>query len=72
MSVCDCGLPEGQCRKGDLERCPEWDADDYDPDEEDDPGAECGRWDQNAKGGMSRYCRLAGTEFCDWECPHNR
>lgn len=39
--------------------------------EEYDPGEECGRWDQNAKGGMSPYCRLAGTEFCDWECPYS-
>ncbi len=40
-------------------------------DDEDDCEAECGRWDQNAKGGMLPYynCRLAGTEFCDWECP---
>jgi hypothetical protein len=44
--------------------------DDYDHDDY-DPGEECGRWDQNAKGGMLPYywCRLAGTEFCDWECP---
>lgn len=51
----------------------------YEPDEEEpeekyDPGEECGRWDQNAKGGMHPVglCRLAGTEWCDWECPHNR
>lgn len=45
-------------------------------DEEDeyDPGEECGRWDQNAKGGMNPVglCRLAGTEWCDWECPYSR
>lgn len=37
---------------------------------EEDLEAECGRWDQNAKGGLLPYywCRLAGTEFCDWEC----
>ena len=29
----------------------------------------CGRWDN---GGLTRSCRLAGTEHCDWECPHNR
>ena len=46
----------------------------FDDDEEGyDPGDDCGRWDQNAKGGMLSYysCRLAGTEFCDWECPHS-
>ena len=52
------------------------DFDDFDeidePEEEYDPGEDCGRWDQNAKGGMSPYCRLAGTEFCDWECPYSR
>ena len=39
-----------------------------------DPGEECGRWDQNAKGGMHPVglCRLAGTEWCDWECPYSR
>jgi hypothetical protein len=45
----------------------------FDDDEGDDydPGDDCGRWEQNAKGGMLPYywCRLAGTEFCDWECP---
>jgi hypothetical protein len=36
--------------------------------------AECGRWDQNAQGGMHPVglCRLAGTEWCDWECPYSR
>jgi hypothetical protein len=31
----------------------------------------CGRWDQRAKGGLLPlyYCRLAGTEQCDFECP---
>lgn len=56
---------------------PEFDyADDLEEVEEDDydPGEDCGRWDQNAKGGMLPYywCRLAGTEFCDWECPFAR
>lgn len=47
--------------------------DEYDPDDY-DPGEECGRWDQGAKGGMLPYyyCRQAGTEFCDWECPYSR
>lgn len=30
---------------------------------------DCGRWDQNAPGGLTKHCRLAGTEWCDWECP---
>jgi len=34
-----------------------------------DDESECGRWDQNAPGGLSHQCRLAGTEWCDWECP---
>lgn len=29
----------------------------------------CGRW---MNGRLSRSCRLAGTEQCDWDCPHNR
>lgn len=52
------------------------DGEDYDPmedalDEEDeyDPGADCGRWD-NAR--LGKYCVLAGTEFCDFECPYSR
>jgi hypothetical protein len=45
---------------------------DDDHEEDDDKEADCGRWDQNAPGGLSRQCRLAGTEWCDWECPLNR
>lgn len=30
-----------------------------------DAGDECGRWDN---GPLTQQCRLAGTEFCDWEC----
>ena len=50
------------------DECYEREEDEY------DPGEDCGRWDQNAKGGMLPYywCRLAGTEFCDWECPFSR
>lgn len=45
---------------------------DYDPDDDfdaddEDPGAECGRW---SNGKLGRSCSLAGTEFCDWECPY--
>ena len=35
--------------------------------DEDDPGDECGRWDN---GRLGRNCLLAGTEFCDFECPY--
>ncbi len=41
--------------------------DDYD-DEPDDPGEECGRW---INGALGQQCRLAGSEFCDWECPYS-
>jgi hypothetical protein len=44
--------------------------DDFDDagDEDDfDPGEECGRW---LNGNLDRWCRLAGTEFCDFECPY--
>ncbi len=33
---------------------------------EDNPGDECGRW---SNGRLTRSCALAGTEFCDFECP---
>ena len=55
---------------------PQWeiDEDDFtaaDDDDGYDPGEECGRW---INGRLGRYydCRLAGTEFCDWECPYAR
>lgn len=38
----------------------------YDPDDE-DPGADCGRW---SNGRLTSSCSLAGTEFCDFECPY--
>jgi hypothetical protein len=37
-----------------------------DDDEDDDLSAECGRWNN---GRLTRQCRLAGTEWCDWDCP---
>lgn len=47
------------------------DWDDIEVDEDDfDPGEECGRWGSDGKPGLGRYCTLAGTEFCDWECPY--
>lgn len=30
-------------------------------------GDECGRWDN---GRLVRHCALAGTEFCDFDCPY--
>lgn len=39
--------------------------DDLDEDD-DDLGYECGRWNN---GRLTKQCRLAGTEWCDWECP---
>jgi len=38
-------------------------------DEEEDREADCGRWDN---GRLMKQCRLAGTEWCDWECPLSR
>lgn len=35
-------------------------------DDEEDDGDECGRWNN---GRLTRQCRLAGTEWCDWSCP---
>lgn len=46
--------------------------DDFDQDEpieDEDPGDECGRWINGQLGGL---CTLAGTEFCDWDCPYSR
>lgn len=32
-----------------------------------DAGEECGRW---TNGRLTPYCRKAGSEECDWECPY--
>jgi hypothetical protein len=37
-----------------------------DDEDEEDREADCGRWNN---GKLMRSCRLAGTEWCDWECP---
>ncbi|HHV70012.1 MAG TPA: hypothetical protein GXX48_20615 [Ochrobactrum intermedium] len=46
---------------------------DYEPgddfSDELDTGDACGRW---TNGKLGEHCTLAGTEFCDWQCPHNR
>jgi hypothetical protein len=48
----------------------EWTQDEIDEemftDEDEDLSAECGRWNG---GKLTRQCRLAGTEWCDWDCP---
>lgn len=46
------------------DRYPPW-IDEWDPEDE-SPGDECGRW---SNGRLTRSCSLAGTEFCDFECP---
>jgi len=38
----------------------------YDEDDEEDREADCGRW---RNGQLVPQCLLAGTEWCDWECP---
>lgn len=66
---CECGRADGQCIKGDLDRCP---ADD----EIDDNGGEA--WPVECGMQGNGQCALAGTEWCDWSCPvadeaaHNR
>lgn len=49
----------------------DWDGDGEELSDEDADEEECGRWDQNARGGLQPvyFCRLAGTEFCDFICP---
>jgi len=39
----------------------------WDIDDADDPEAVCGRWDN---GHLTFGCSMAGTEFCDWNCPY--
>jgi hypothetical protein len=63
-------LPPGEFDH-DPSRHPEWlgelaPDDAFDIDDE-NPGAECGRW---SNGRLTRHCALAGTEFCDFECPY--
>ncbi|TCQ82590.1 hypothetical protein EDF68_101981 [Ochrobactrum sp. BH3] len=42
---------------------------DYEPGHDFDVGDDCGRW-RNGK--LTFHCTMAGTEFCDWECPYSR
>lgn len=41
----------------------------HEQEEEYDESEDCGRWNG---GGLSKQCRLAGTEWCDWCCPLSR
>lgn len=68
MPGCECGRPQGQCIKGDMDYCPnELDFDnEYDDEEESDGSEDCGRW---RDGELSYQCSKAGSEECDWECP---
>lgn len=63
-STCNCGREQSQCVKGDCEHCPALDEDGHDADEEDFAGMDCGM-------GPTNQCQLAGTEWCDWECPYS-
>ena len=40
-------------------------------DDESDAGEECGRW-RNGRLGPWTDCLMAGTEFCDFDCPYGR
>lgn len=46
---------------------PAWalDFDETDPDDEDDRMQDCGMMPDG-------QCMLAGTEWCDWDCPRNK
>lgn len=41
--------------------------DDFDEEDEFEPGEECGRWDN---GRLTHSCTKAGSEECDFECPY--
>jgi hypothetical protein len=60
--LCDCGREPGQCVKGDTDHCPALDEMDDDSDDED--FLDCGM-------GPTSQCAYAGTEWCDWSCPHS-
>lgn len=40
--------------------------DELEDEEDHDDSEDCGRW---RNGRLSDQCLLAGTEWCDWECP---
>jgi hypothetical protein len=75
--MCGCKEPAGGwhisgCSDGDVEhfcspKCFN-DSCDYhdDEDEDSDREADCGRW---RNGRLVPQCSLAGTEWCDWDCP---
>lgn len=59
---CECGRESGKCIRGDLDECPLWHEEIEDDEDDGFDEMACG---QNSEGG----CDLAGTEWCDWECP---
>jgi|GEM_PF-2668692 len=69
-AMIDARLAELACEEAAMSRD---DPHDNFPDDEDwstddeNPGAECGRW---SNGRLTKWCALAGTEFCDFECPY--
>lgn len=62
-SPCECGRPTGQCIKGDLTNCPSW--------EEEEADDDLAEYDINCGLAARGGCTLAGTEWCDWSCPHS-
>lgn len=44
----------------------EYEEEDGNEDDDEDREADCGRW---IDGRLTKQCRLAGTEWCDWDCP---
>lgn len=62
--------PHGKPLHQDCYQCnPYPEEDDALDDDDYDPGEECGRW---INGRLGKLCTLAGTEWCDWECPYSR
>lgn len=46
-----------------------YEIDDGDDEDGDDDYEACGRWNN---GHLTQQCRLAGSEWCDWDCPLSR
>lgn len=71
----ECSAPAPAATNDNAPKACEWTQDEIDDemlcddDEDDDLSAECGRWNN---GRLTRQCRLAGSEWCDWSCPHSR
>lgn len=74
IGMTECEVPPPQpANENKPER--EWTQDEIDEemfcdDEDGDDAYEaCGRWNN---GSLTRQCRLAGSEWCDWDCPLSR